>query len=81
MIQPVRKQLRESPVTAELTAIVELLNKEHAPLIREARERLNELILALNPGDVSLTAGAGPTEYLQVTIGTAEYAIPLYPRS
>lgn len=88
MVEIVETRLREQPVKAELEAIARLLNKEHSPVISEARRRLNELIQSFNPGDVVAAAAAGiatlpatPEAFLEVTIDGAEYSIPLYPRS
>ncbi len=79
MVDPVKKRLRERPVQ-ELEEIRELLNREHGPTITEIRTRLNELIAALNPVAVVLTAGA-QTAYLNVTVNGTDYAIPLHARA
>lgn len=80
MVDTVKKRLRDRPVEAQLEEIKELLNREHGPTITELRTRLNELLSALNPGDVVATAGA-QTDYLEVTIGGVEYSIALHARS
>ena len=80
MVDRVENRLRLRPVDAEIQAIKELLNREHGPVITEIRTRFNELLEALNPGDVVASAGA-QTDYLQVVIGGVEYSIPLHARS
>lgn len=79
MVDNVRKQLRGRPVEAQVEEIKELLNREHSPVITEIRTRFNELLQALNPGDVVGAAG-GATGYLEVVINGTEYSIPLYVR-
>lgn len=80
MVQQLQKQLREVAVRAELADIVELLNREHGPVIREIRQRLSELIDGLNPVEVVPAAGA-VTNYLNITVAGVEYAIELRARA
>ena len=80
MVDTVKKRLRDRPVEAQIEEIKELLNREHSPVITEIRTRFNELLDALNPGDVVATAGA-LVKYQQVVIGGVEYSIALYARS
>lgn len=44
MVERVRKTLRDLPVGESLPEIAELLNREHGVLLRELRDRLNELV-------------------------------------
>lgn len=44
MVERVRKTLRDLPVGESLSEIAELLNREHGVLLRELRDRLNELV-------------------------------------
>lgn len=81
MVNIVRNRLRDRPIDAKVEDIMELLNREHSPAITEIRKRFNELLDALNPGDVVPGAAAGPTAFLEVVIDSVEYAIPLYPRA
>jgi hypothetical protein len=80
MVQRLQKQLREAAVRSELADIVEALNREHGPVLREVKARLQELIDGLNPGEVAPAAGA-VAGYLYVTIGGTEYAIELLERA
>lgn len=80
MVDVVHARLRDRPVEAELEDIKTLLDREHGPVITEVRRRLNELIAALNPGNVVATAGAA-SGYLEITVGGTAYSIPLYARA
>jgi hypothetical protein len=80
MVDLVNQRLRDLPIEAQLEEIKELLNREHSPVIKELRQRFNELVTALNPQGVAPTAGAA-TDFLLVTINSTEYAIQLHARS
>ncbi len=80
MVDSVKKRLRDRAVEAQVEEIKELLNREHSPVITEIRTRFNELLQALNPGDVTPTAGA-VANYLEVVIDGTEYSIPLHVRA
>jgi hypothetical protein len=77
MVDIVRPQLRDRPVDAKIEEIVELLNREHSPVITELRTRFNELLTLFNPTAAPVVSAGAVVAYLPVTIGIHQYVIEL----
>lgn len=80
MVDIVQQRLRQRAVDAQLEALAECINREVQPTVTEIRQRFNEYVQALNPGDVVLSAGAS-AGFLEVEINGQQYAIELLARS